>query len=119
MSVYIDERYYYSPCEKCKEKMCFSCTLTKYKDELKTETDKRMSADFRIRTELEPRIQAEKNSYDRYVLTDTGEEACESYFSLLEDLIEFVKDNEKYMDWEDANGDLGEKILFLIKNCAE
>ena len=116
MSVYIDGRYYYSPCEKCKDKECYSCTLTKYKEELKLETDKRMSADFRIRTELEPRIKAERDSYDRWVSTDTGAEVCDCFSSLLDELIEFVTENEKYMEWEDANGDLEQKILYLIKN---
>ena len=116
MSVYIDGKYFYSPCEKCKDKVCYSCTLTKYKEELKSETDKRMSADFRIRTELEPRIKAERDSYDRWVSTDTGAEACDCFSSLLDELIEFVEENEKYMEWEDANGDLEQKILYLIKN---
>jgi len=118
MSVYIDGRYYYSPCEECRANSCYSCTVTKYKEELELERDRRSSAEWRIEKELEPRIKAEKNSYDRWVSQDTGERACESFSSLIDELIEFVEnpDTEKYMDWEDSNGDLEQKILYLIKN---
>ena len=118
MSVYIDGRYYYSPCEKCKENSCYSCTLTKYKEELEAERDRRSSAEWRIEQELKPRIQAEKDSYDRWVSQDTGAEACDCFSSLLDELIDFVEDpdNKKYMEWEDAYGDLEQKILYLIKN---
>ena len=40
MSVYIDGRYYYSPCEKCKEDGCYSCALKKYKEDLESERDR-------------------------------------------------------------------------------
>ena len=118
MSVYIDGRYYYSPCEKCKEDGCYSCALKKYKEDLESERDRRSHAEYRIEQELEPRIKAERDSYDRWVSTDTGAEACECFSSLLDELIDFVKnpDNEKYMDWEDADGDFEQKILYLIKN---
>ena len=118
MNVYIDGRYYYSPCEKCKENSCYSCTLRKYQEDLEKEKDKRASAEWRIERELEPRIKAERDSYDRFVSTDTGERACESFSSLIDELIDFIEDpyNEKYMDWEDTNGNLEQKILYLIKN---
>lgn len=118
MGVYIDGRYYYSPCEKCKENSCYSCIVTKYKEDLQLERDRRSSAEWRIEKELEPRIKAERDGYDRFVLTDTGERACESFSSLIDELIDFIEDpyNEKYMEWEDANGDLEQKILYLIKN---
>ena len=118
MSVYIDGRYYYSPCQKCRENNCYSCTVTKYKEDLEKERDKRTSAEWRIEKELEPRIKAECNSYDRWVLTDTGETVCDSFSDLIDELIDFVKnpDNERYMEWEDARGNLEQKILYLLKN---
>lgn len=118
MSVYINGKYYYSPCEKCKENSCYSCTLKKYKEDLESERDRRTSAEWRIERELEPRIKAEERSYDLWLAEDTGAEACECFSSLIDEMIDFVKnpDNEKYMDWEDANGDLEQKILYLIKN---
>lgn len=118
MSVYIDGRYYYSPCSKCKENSCYSCVLRKYQEDLESEREKRTSAEWRIEQELEPRIKAEEQAYDRWVSTDTGAEACECFSSLIDELIDFVKnpDNEKYMEWEDANGDIEQKILYLIKN---
>lgn len=118
MDILIDGRYYYSPCHKCKEDRCYSCIVTKYKKDLDSEIDKRRSAEFRIEHELEPRIKSERDGYDRFVSQATGEQACESFSSLLDDMIDFVEnpDNEKYMEWEDANGNLEQKILYLIKN---
>ena len=114
----IDGRSYYSPCSDCKDRWCSSCVINKYKEDLESERDKRSSAEWRIEKELEPRIKAEKASYDRWVSQDTGAEACDCFSSLLDELIDFVEnpDNKKYMDWEDANGDLEQKILYLIKN---
>ena len=34
----------------------------------------------------------------------------------LAELIQFVCENEDYMNWEDNRGDLEHKILYLIKN---
>ena len=118
MDVYIDGKYYYSPCEKCKEDRCYSCILMKYRAELVSDRDKRRSAEFRIEHELEPRIKSERDRYDHWVSTNTGEAECDCFSSLVDDLIDFVEnpDNEKYMEWEDANGNLEQKILYLIKN---
>lgn len=118
MSVYIDGKYYYSPCEKCKVDICYSCTLKKYKEDLESERKRCSHAEWRVEQELEPRIKAERDSYDRWVSTDTGERAYESFSNLIDELIDFVEnqDTKKYMEWEDANGDLEQKILYLIKN---
>ena len=116
MSVYIDGKYYYSPCEKCRENSFYSCTLRKYQEDLEKERDKRTSAEWRIERELEPRIKAEEHAYDRWVSTDTGAEACECFSSLIDELIEFVEDNEKYMEWDRGSGNLEEMILHLIRN---
>lgn len=119
--VNIDGENYYSPCDNCKDEWCFSCVINKYKKDLQLEIDRRSSAEYRIERELEPRIKAEKDSYDRWVSQDTGAEACDYFSSLIDQLIEFVEnpDNEKYIDWEDADGDLEQKILYLIKSRAD
>ena len=114
----IDGRSYYSPCADCKEGSCYSCVLSKYEEDLQAEHDKRTHAEWRIEQELEPRIKSEKDSYDRWVSTDTGERACESFSSLIDELIDFIEDpdNRKYMEWEDVSGNLEQKILYLVKN---
>lgn len=116
--IQIDGRSYYSPCSECKDGYCSSCVIHKYQEDLESERDRRSSAEWRIEKELEPRIKAEKDSYDRFVSTDTGERACESFSSLIDELIDFIEnpDTKKYMEWEDPYGDLEEMILFLIKN---
>lgn len=116
MSVYIDGRYYYSPCEKCRENSCYSCTLRKYQEDLQSERDRRTSAEWRIDRELEPRIKAEEQAYDRWVSTDTGAEAGECFSSLIDELIDFVEDNSRYMEWDNCSGDLEQMILYLIRN---
>ena len=93
MSVYIDGRYYYSPCEKCRENSCYSCTLRKYQEDLQSEREKRTSAEWRIERELEPRIKAEERAYDFWVSEDTGAEACECFSSLIDEMIDYVKTN--------------------------
>lgn len=88
----------------------------KLENKLKESQEENGRLDFRIRTELEPRIAAEKRSYDAWVSQDTGSIQCESFSGMVDDLIDFVEDNAQYMDWEDSNGGLEEKILYLIKN---
>lgn len=112
----IDGQNYYSPCSNCKDKWCYSCVINKYKEDYLSEKDRRSSAEWQIEKELEPRIKAEKDSYDRWVSTDTGAEACECFLSLLDKLIDFVEDNDKYMEWDSCSGDLEEMILYLIRN---
>ena len=120
MSQYItiDGHSYYNPCADCKENSCYSCLFSKYKEDLRTEHDKRTRAEWLVDQELEPRIKAEKASYDRWISTDTGEREYESFLSLVCKLIDFVEDpgNQNYMEWEDPYGNLEEMILFLIKH---
>lgn len=101
-------------CEKCRENSCYSCTLRKYQEDLQSERDRRTSAEWRIERELEPRIKAEKCAYDRWVTEDTGVAACDSFSSLVDEMIDFVEDNDNYMDWDSRSGDLEEMILYLI-----
>ena len=97
--------------------------LSKYKNkcsdlekQLDEEKDKSNHLQFRVDNELEPRIKQERTSYDCWVTEDRGCRACECFESKLEDLIDFVDENEDLFDWEDSSGDLYCKILYLIKN---
>lgn len=74
-------------------------------------------AEFRIRTELEPRIQQERTTYDFWVKQQTGEEQCDYFCSTIDKLCDYVDEqNEGFFDWDWSEGDLYEMILFLIKN---
>ena len=95
--------------------------LTKQNQQLSKElsqtTDNLNHAEFRIQTELEPRIRQERRSYDLWVTQQTGEEQCNHFEYLVDELCNFVDDDYgENFEWEDAEGDLCEMILFLIKN---
>lgn len=117
MSKYItiDGRSYYSPCSDCKDGYCSSCVIHKYQEDLSSERDKRVSAEWRIERELEPRIKAEERAYDMWLAEDTGARECECFCDKLDELINMVEDDEKYFDWESEDGDLYERVLCLIK----
>lgn len=74
-------------------------------------------AEFRILTELEPRIRQEQRSYDFWITQQTGAEQCDHFEYLVDELCDFV-DSEypEYFEWENPEGDLYDMILFLIKN---
>lgn len=116
MSKYItiDGRSYYSPCGECKDGYCSSCVIHKYQEDLNSERDRRTSAEWRIERELEPRIKAEERSYDLWLAEDTGVEACDCFSELVDNMIDFVEDNDKYMDWDSRSNNLEEMILYLI-----
>ena len=117
MSTYvtIDGRSYYSPCSKCKDKSCYSCVIQKYQKDLKSEKNKRTSAEWRIEHELEPRIKTERISYDFWLTEDTGAREFEKFCNKLDELVDLVEDNETCFEWDDKDGDLYEKVLDLIK----
>ena len=117
MSTYvtIDGRSYYSLCSKCKDKFCYSCVIQKYQEDLKSEKDKRISSEWRIEHELEPRIKAEKSSYDFWLKEDTGIREYKDFCNQLDELVAMVEDNEVYFEWDNKDGDLYEKVLDLIK----
>lgn len=75
------------------------------------------NAEFRIRTELEPRIEREKRSYDSWVSANTGERECEHFSDTIDKLEEFVKENGNCFEWEEAESkDIYRMILYIIKN---
>lgn len=118
MSKYItiDGRSYYSPCSECKDGYCSSCVIHKYQEDLSFERDKRTSAEWRIERELEPRIKAEERAYDLWLAEDVGVRECEGFCDTLDELVDMVQDShEAYFEWDAENGDLYEKVLYLIK----
>ena len=72
--------------------------------------------EWRIEHELEPRIKAEKTSYGFWLKEDTGARECEEFCNKLDELVDLVKDtNEVIFDWDYKDGDLYDKVLYLIK----
>lgn len=55
---------------------------------LQKEQDARRHYEFRIETELEPRIKQEKATYDNWVSTDTVAEGSECFKDIIDDLID-------------------------------
>ena len=56
--------YSFNPCNECRTRDCSFCRLTKLDEKLRDTESKVDSLEFQIRTELEPRIQSERRSYD-------------------------------------------------------
>lgn len=83
-------------------------------DKLRKEREVREGCEFRIRSELEPRIRREKASYDAYVLTDHAAEAAESFSGKVDELIEMVKENPAYFVWGSKDDDIYSMVLYLI-----
>lgn len=104
--------------ERLKDKIDkLSSQVFKLNQELKKTTEDRDNAEFRIRTELEPRIKQEQRVYDFWVKQQTGEEQCDYFCSTIDKLCDYVDEqNEVFFDWDWDKGDLYEMILFLIKN---
>lgn len=82
---------------------------------LQKEQDTKRHYEFRIETELEPRIRQEEAAYDNWVLTDTGVEASECFEDMVDELIDMVKDNPVYFEWDSCEGDIYQMILCLIR----
>lgn len=114
MSVYIDGRYYYSPCEKCKENSCYSCILSKYKEDLQKERDGRTSAEFRIENELEPRIKQEERAYDRWVSTDRAYEWCDAFDYQVNVLVEMFEEDFDWSQFDFDGDDIMSRVAKLI-----
>ena len=76
---------------------------------------KNESLDFRIRNELEPRLKREANSYDAWVSYDKSAEVCEIFENKVEELVDMVKENPAYFAFENADGDVVERVLYCIK----
>jgi hypothetical protein len=114
MSVYIDGRYYYSPCEECKADRCYSCTLSKYKEDLEKERDRRTSAEFRIESELEPRIKQEERAYDRWVSTDRSFEWCDTFDFYVNTLVEMFEEDFDFSQFDFDGDDITDKVAKLI-----
>lgn len=114
MSVYIDGRYYHSPCEKCKENSCYSCTLSKYKEDLQRERERRSSAEFRIENELEPRLKQEGMAYDRWVSTDRAYEWCDTLDFRVNEVVEMFEEDFDWSQFDFDGDDIASKVAKLI-----
>ena len=114
MSVYIDGRYYYSPCDDCKDGYCCSCILSKYKTDLNKEIDRRMSAESRIENELIPRIKEEERGYDRWVLTDRSAEWCDSFDCKVNELVEMFEEDFDWSQFDFDGCDIVSRVAKLI-----
>lgn len=90
-------------------------TIQELNKELQKEQDTRRHYEFRIETELEPRIKQEKVAYDAWVTTDRAAEVSECFGDKVDGLIEMVEDNPDYFVWDSSDGDIYEMILFLIR----
>lgn len=104
--------------ERLKDKINkLSSQVSKLNQELKKTAEDRDHAEFRIRTELEPRIRREERSYDAWVSQQTGEAECLHFEKLVDKVCDFV-DSEygECFEWEESDGDLYQMILFLVKN---
>ena len=104
--------------ERLKSKIdSLSARIYELNQELKKNKEECDHTEFRIRTELEPRIQQERTTYDFWVKQQTGEEQCDYFCSTIDKLCDYVDEqNEDFFDWDWDKGDLYEMILFLIKN---
>lgn len=114
MSVYIDGRYYYSPCGECKDQYCFSCVIHKYQEDLNAERDRRTSAEWRIERELEPRIKAEGAAYDRWVSTDRAYEWCDTFDFRVNELIEMFEEDFDFSQFDFDGDDIVSRVSKLI-----
>lgn len=114
MSVRIDGRYYYTPCDECTTENCYSCILNKYKSDLNKEIDRRMSAEYRIENELIPRIKEEEKGYDRWVLTDRSLEWCDAFYFRVNELVEMFEEDFDWSQFDFDGDDIASKVAKLI-----
>lgn len=112
--IMIDGRDYWSPCSKCKDGYCSSCVLRKYKEDFEKEKDKRISAEFRIENELEPRIKSEQRSYDFYITTDRSAEWCDAFDCRVNELIDMFDNNFDFSTFDFSGDDIVNKIASII-----
>ncbi len=89
-------------------------TIQELSNKLQKEQELRQSCEFRIETELEPRIRREKASYDAWVTTNRAAEASECFADKVDELIEMVKEDPGYFIWGSSDGDIYEMTLCLI-----
>ena len=85
------------------------------KNKLKQANEEIDSLSFKIKQELEPRLKQEAQSYDGWVSSDRAAEACEYFGSKVEELVDMVKESPEYFSFENADGDVVERVLYTIK----
>lgn len=91
-------------------------TIEELSEQLKAEQEIRQSAEFRIKTELEPRINQEKAQYDYFVASGgTGAEAGEAFKDKVDELIDLVEENPEHFEWDySRGGDVYAMVLHLV-----
>ena len=114
MGVYIDGRYYYSPCSECEDQCCYSCVIHKYQEDLNAERDRRASAEWRIERELEPRIKEEERGYDRWVTTDRSLEWCDTFDFRVNELVEMFEEDFDFSQFDFDGDDIVSKVAKQI-----
>lgn len=108
----------YIPCSDCKMRgiKCRDCKVTKcdnFREELEKINDELSCANVRIANELEPRLRAEKASYDSYVTRDKAADWDDAFEYHTNFLIEmFDEDFVKELDF--TQDTLIDKIARLI-----
>lgn len=108
----------YIPCPDCKMRgiRCSSCKISKYDNlynELEKEKSLREAAEFKVSSELEPRIRAEKYCYDTFITTDKSAEWGDGVEYEINLLVEMF--DEDFVQKFDFSGDtLFDKIARLI-----
>ena len=114
MSIRIDGRCYYTPCDECRTECCYSCILNKYKQDLNKEIDRRRFAESRIENELIPRIKEEERGYDRWVLTDRSAEWCDTFDFHVNELVDMFEEDFDWYQFDFDGDDITSKVAKLI-----
>lgn len=89
--------------------------INELSDQLRKERDTREHCEYVIKSELEPRIKREEAAYDAWITTDHAAEAAETFSDKVDELIDMVKENPAYFDWDGSHGDIYEMVLYLLK----
>lgn len=110
----INGHSYWAPCGDCKDQYCSSCVLTKYQKDLDEERDKRTSAEFLIEKELEPRINAERMSYDAWATSDNIAEWCDAFDFKIKELVEMFDENFNFSEFDFDGEDIVSRVGKLI-----
>lgn len=93
--------------------------VEEYSEEIKRLKELSNKYRFKIETELKPRIEAEKRSYDFSISSDTGEDACAAFEYYVESLFDLIEDYPVYFEWDSKNGDRSEKVLYYLKRLLD
>ena len=117
--VTVDGNSYWLPCTDCKDAYCSSCYFRKCEEDLVSEKDKRVAAEFRIENELKPRIKAEERAYDFYVTTDRSAEWCDAFDCRVNELVDMFDEDFDFDAFDFDGDDIVSKVAKLIYESRE